>query len=305
MTWDATVADSDEKQILERQIRHARETAALLERLRSDPTPQDVIAFHELHARHLRELGDEDAAARADERADRARRRSSAQDSSSSTGTVVRTSSDIRPKPMGEDVLDPSDEKNVAEGRAREAPGNYAERASADSAMQVEHARARSQRAGAALQRTREGSDRAEAYAAREQSGTERSDAARRRLHATAARAAASALRCPPGEREGIATERDTADGRERLADEREQLGDERDRRADRRDRIADRRDRTANEREKAADMRDARADDREFVADALNRWAGLGDTIANELERADGLERIADERQSPPATGR
>lgn len=41
--------------------------------MRSDPKSENIVAFHELHARHMHELGDEESAARAAKRADRAR----------------------------------------------------------------------------------------------------------------------------------------------------------------------------------------------------------------------------------------
>jgi hypothetical protein len=39
----------------------------------ADPTAANIVAFHEVHASHLREIGNEQAAARADERAEHAR----------------------------------------------------------------------------------------------------------------------------------------------------------------------------------------------------------------------------------------
>ena len=57
------------------RIRRARETLAILDLLVREPTAENVVALHELHARHLREQGDDDGAGRADERAAHARSR--------------------------------------------------------------------------------------------------------------------------------------------------------------------------------------------------------------------------------------
>lgn len=202
-----------------RRIRHAKETIAALEQVWHEPTPANVAALHELHASHLRETGDEAAAARADERAEHARQLAATPvDSSSGAADDGQ-----RPqKPVGE-------------------------------ASSARYALAGSQRADAALQRAVEGSERSDAHAARDKAGRERSAAARRRLRAAGARAGASALRSPPGETEGRADERDrVADEREQLADERDRLADERDSRADSRDKVADRRERAADERDRA-----------------------------------------------------
>lgn len=67
------MADAGGESIPARRIRHARETTAALARMRSAPKPENTVAFHELHARHMHELGDEESAARAAKRADRAR----------------------------------------------------------------------------------------------------------------------------------------------------------------------------------------------------------------------------------------
>jgi len=66
--------DDDVARITRLRIRQARETLAAIDRIYGQPpSAENVIAFHELHARHLRELGDEQGAARADERAHHAR----------------------------------------------------------------------------------------------------------------------------------------------------------------------------------------------------------------------------------------
>src|SRR5262245_30306306 len=121
------VADGGEEQTPERRIRHASETAAVLKRLLGDPTYQNMAVFQELHARHLRELGDEVTAARADERAVHARRRAAAHDNSS-------RSAGGGPSP------------------GSEAPRGSAEREGADRPIRVQYAQAASQRADAALQ---------------------------------------------------------------------------------------------------------------------------------------------------------
>jgi hypothetical protein len=53
----------------------ARETVEALERVsrRNNPTLEEVARFHELHARHERELGHEQTARAAEERARHAR----------------------------------------------------------------------------------------------------------------------------------------------------------------------------------------------------------------------------------------
>jgi hypothetical protein len=51
-------------------MRQARETIEVLRRLRaSGNSREDIVSLHELHARHERELGHEENAARADARA--------------------------------------------------------------------------------------------------------------------------------------------------------------------------------------------------------------------------------------------
>lgn len=52
------------------RMRQARETIEALIRLRASAnSPEDVVSFHELHARHERERGNEGNAARAEARA--------------------------------------------------------------------------------------------------------------------------------------------------------------------------------------------------------------------------------------------
>jgi predicted ATPase len=59
----------------ELQERHIRETAEIVERLnpRNHPTLDDIARLHELHAQHERELGYEEKALAAEERARRVR----------------------------------------------------------------------------------------------------------------------------------------------------------------------------------------------------------------------------------------
>jgi hypothetical protein len=52
----------------------ARETLAALSAIRGEPSSKNLIAFHELHARHLRAQGQPERADRADERAQRLRK---------------------------------------------------------------------------------------------------------------------------------------------------------------------------------------------------------------------------------------
>lgn len=54
-----------------RRIRQARETRAALARIEADRSPENIAAYHRLHARHLRENGDLAAAAEAEARAAR------------------------------------------------------------------------------------------------------------------------------------------------------------------------------------------------------------------------------------------
>jgi len=61
------------ERIAEQRIRHANETLAALDLISRERSAGNIAALHELHARHMRELGDEAAAARALERAERTR----------------------------------------------------------------------------------------------------------------------------------------------------------------------------------------------------------------------------------------
>jgi sulfite oxidase len=230
------------RRLAERRIRHAKETNAALRRFRVEPTNANVVALHELHATHLRETGDEEAAARADDRARRAKESGAAGFDRSCLPTLVRPRTAL-------------DDDTAAPTRA--------ERERAREATQVQYAQTASQRADAALQRAVEGSERADAHDARAKAGHERSAAARRRLLSTEARRDASVLRSP--------LEDDRSDDRDRAADERERVADERERHADERDRRADRRDKTADRRERAADERERIADERQRLLDAFD----------------------------------
>jgi hypothetical protein len=53
----------------QRRIERAEETKAALARIKADPSPENIAAFHRLHAEDLREDGDPERAARAEERA--------------------------------------------------------------------------------------------------------------------------------------------------------------------------------------------------------------------------------------------
>ena len=61
----------DRQSQLSIRARHIKETAEHLERLnpRNDPTLEEIAQFHELHARHERDLGHEARARAAEERA--------------------------------------------------------------------------------------------------------------------------------------------------------------------------------------------------------------------------------------------
>lgn len=65
----------DQAAELNTRARHIEETAETLERVnpRNSPTLEEIAQFHELHARHERELGHEANARAAEERARRAR----------------------------------------------------------------------------------------------------------------------------------------------------------------------------------------------------------------------------------------
>jgi hypothetical protein len=53
----------------QRRIERSRETQAALANVNADPSPENVAALHRVHARHLREDGDLEGAARAEIRA--------------------------------------------------------------------------------------------------------------------------------------------------------------------------------------------------------------------------------------------
>jgi hypothetical protein len=61
--------------VVSTRIARARETLAALLVLDRDPSLENIAAFHELHARHLREDGEFELADRADQRARDARQR--------------------------------------------------------------------------------------------------------------------------------------------------------------------------------------------------------------------------------------
>ena len=63
------------KHFAARQIEMARETLVAIQMLREGRTRDSLAAFHELHAQHMRELGNEQAAERAEARARAVRQR--------------------------------------------------------------------------------------------------------------------------------------------------------------------------------------------------------------------------------------
>jgi hypothetical protein len=63
------MADRDVEERIEARLRRARETLAMMQALTQEPSHKNIAAFHELHARHLRELGEYARADRVDERA--------------------------------------------------------------------------------------------------------------------------------------------------------------------------------------------------------------------------------------------
>ena len=67
-----------------RRIRRARQTRAVIEQLRSEPSAENEAAFHRLHAQHLRERGDLEGAAQAEARATYAEAASGAPSSATS-----------------------------------------------------------------------------------------------------------------------------------------------------------------------------------------------------------------------------
>jgi hypothetical protein len=54
-----------------RRIERAKETQAAIARVQANPSPENIAALHRLHAQHLREMGDLERAALAEERAKR------------------------------------------------------------------------------------------------------------------------------------------------------------------------------------------------------------------------------------------
>ena len=63
------VIDGEVQRTTRLRIQRARETLAVLDRLFRERSAESIAALHELHASHLRELGDESGAARAEQRA--------------------------------------------------------------------------------------------------------------------------------------------------------------------------------------------------------------------------------------------
>ena len=53
----------------QRRIERAKETQAALAMVQANRSPENIAALHRLHAQHLREHGDTERAARAEERA--------------------------------------------------------------------------------------------------------------------------------------------------------------------------------------------------------------------------------------------
>jgi hypothetical protein len=160
-----------------------------------NPTPANVAALHELHARRLRELGDEETAEQADERADRARQLATDPSIPSSVAAIFDAAHRrLASSPPHELVGRPQEPGGEDRSRDAEA-GESARRAPDTGAAQAQYAGAALQRAEAALQRAVERSERIDAHEARDKAGRERSAAARRRLRGANTRAAASALR--------------------------------------------------------------------------------------------------------------
>jgi hypothetical protein len=59
------MADREVEERIKARIRRARETVAMVDVLRQESSYENVAALHELHARHLREMGDHERAKRA------------------------------------------------------------------------------------------------------------------------------------------------------------------------------------------------------------------------------------------------
>jgi hypothetical protein len=190
-----------DERIPDRRIRHARETNDALGRIWREPTAANVAALHELHAAHLRELGDEPGAARADERAGRARQNAAAA------------------VPVGHEEADPVAYSLTGAERADAALRRAVEGSERIDAYEA-RASAGRERSSAARRRVSAAGSRAAASAQRstgdrEETADDRDSAADERDRA--------------------------ADERERLADERDGRADLRDRTADRRERAATR----------------------------------------------------------------
>jgi hypothetical protein len=62
--------------VVSTRVARARETLAALRVLEENPSRENIAAFHELHAQHLREDGEFELAVRADARARAVRQRS-------------------------------------------------------------------------------------------------------------------------------------------------------------------------------------------------------------------------------------
>jgi hypothetical protein len=66
--------DAELERITTARIRRARETLAALDRFLRERSAESIAAIHEIHAAHLREMGDEQGAVWSLERAERARK---------------------------------------------------------------------------------------------------------------------------------------------------------------------------------------------------------------------------------------
>jgi hypothetical protein len=65
--------DGEVHRITRQRIQRARETLAALDSVLRERSAESIASLHDLHARHLRELGDEAGAVRAEQRAARTR----------------------------------------------------------------------------------------------------------------------------------------------------------------------------------------------------------------------------------------
>jgi hypothetical protein len=63
------MADRDLEERTKARLKRAKETLAMVQIVRQEPSHKNIAAFHELHASHLRELGEYERADRVDERA--------------------------------------------------------------------------------------------------------------------------------------------------------------------------------------------------------------------------------------------